>query len=338
MKFLNPGRFVLLAAATMLTSSAMAASNPFLGGWELTVPGGGPGWLGVKQEGGTLKASMLWVAGSVEPLASAKVEDGKLVVTRIHNIQRKDASGKTIKKTLKETITATVDGDRMSLASLKPKENGTGEDKATFFGKRTPPMPPAPNLSAVKFGEPVRLFNGKDLGGWRLTDPNAVNGWSAKDGLLVNNPAQEEGKPHKNYGNLRTDAEFEDFNLKLETLVQKGGNSGIYLRGIYEIQVADSYGQPPESHRIGAVYSRITPTANPAKPAGEWQTFDITLVDRHVTVVLNGKKTIDNQPIEGCTGGALWADVSRPGPIYLQGDHTAIEYRNIMLRPVLKSR
>ena len=196
-------------------------------------------------------------------------------------------------------------------------------------------MPPAPVLTKVKFGKKVKLFNGKNLEGWQLTDRNAVNAWSAKDGILVNSAAQEEGKPHKNFGNLRTDWEFSDFNLKLEARVPKGGNSGIYLRGIYEIQVADSFGQPPESHRIGAVYSRITPTSNPAKPAGEWQSYDITLVNRHVTVILNGTKIIDNQPILGCTGGALWSDVSRPGPIYLQGDHTGVEYKNIILRPVV---
>jgi hypothetical protein len=78
------------------------------------------------------------------------------------------------------------------------------------------------------------------------------------------------------------------------------------------------------------------PAGNPSKPAGEWQTFDITFVDRHLTVVLNGKKIIDNQPVAGCTGGALWSDVTRPGPIYLQGDHTSIEYRNLVLRPVVK--
>jgi hypothetical protein len=129
---------------------------------------------------------------------------------------------------------------------------------------------------------------------------------------------QEEGQPHKNYGNLRTDKEFEDFNLQVEVLINTNQNGGIYLRGIYEVQVAESYGRPPNSHGIGGVYSRITPTSNPAKPPREWQKLDITLVDRHVTVVLNEKKIIDNQPVAGCTGGALWSDVSRPGPIYLK--------------------
>ena len=115
----------------------------------------------------------------------------------------------------------------------------------------------------------------------------------------------------------------------------KEGNSGIYLRGIYEVQVFDSYGKPLDSHNMGAIYSRIKPTASAEKPAGEWQTFDITFVQRHATVVLNGVKIIDNQPVLGPTGGALWPEVDKPGPIYLQGDHTGIEYRNIVLRPVV---
>jgi len=100
--------------------------------------------------------------------------------------------------------------------------------------------------------------------------------------------------------------------------------------------VSDAFGKPPESHIIGAIYSRIAPSENPSKPAGEWQHFEITLVDRHVTVVLNGKTIIANQPLPGCTGGALWSDVQRPGPIYLQGDHTSVQYRNLVLRPVVK--
>ncbi len=104
---------------------------------------------------------------------------------------------------------------------------------------------------------------------------------------------------------------------------------------MYEVQVFDSYGKPLDPHNMGAIYSRITPTQAAEKPPGEWQALDITMVQRHVTVILNGKKIIDNQPLLGCTGGALSSDVTKPGPIYLQGDHTGIEYRNIVLRPVV---
>jgi hypothetical protein len=333
-------RFVptlLLASLCALTFPRRAAAeNAFLGNWALTLPGGQPGWLGVESSSAGIKAQMLWVAGSVFPLDSARLEDGKLVLTRIHETDSKTPEGKATKIKLTEIITATLEGHSLKLVTVAPKADGKGESRAEFSGQRLPPMPPAPDLSKVKFGEPIGLFNGANLDGWRLTDPNAANGWSAKDGILSNDQKQEEGKPHKNYGNLRTDAEFEDFSLHAETRLSKDGNSGIYLRGIYEVQIYDSFGKPLDSHNMGAIYSRITPTASAEKPAGEWQTLDITFADRHATVVLNGTRIIDNQPVLGPTGGALWPEVDRPGPIYLQGDHTGIEYRNLVLRPVVK--
>lgn len=329
-------RWIAPFVLTIIATTACAATNPWLGAWALTIPGGGAGWLGVEERGGQLQASLLWGGGSVFPLDSARIEEGKLIVTRVHTVERKDAAGKAVKTRIVETITATAVGDNLKLTSSKPRADGSGAEKAEFVGKRQPPLPPAPDLAQVKFGEAISLFNGKDLNGWKLIEPNAVNGWSAKDGLLVNDAKQEEGKPRKNYGNLRTVGDFEDFNLKLEVRVAKGGNSGVYLRGIYEVQVADTYGKALDPHNMGGIYSRITPTVAAEKPAGEWQTLDITLVDRHVTVILNGKNIVDNQPLEGCTGGALWSDVNRPGPIYLQGDHTSVEYRNLQLRPRVK--
>jgi hypothetical protein len=316
--------------------TVLAADNPFLGGWELNLPNGAAGWLGVEDAKGKLQASLLWGGGSVMPLESAKVAKGQLVLIRKHSAQRKGQNGKTTDLVTFETITATLEGDEMKLTSVKPRDKEPGKEKVDFTGRRVPPAPAAPDLSRVKFGEAIPLLNGKDLAGWRLTDPHADSGWSVKDGVLANEVHKEKGKPGKHYGNLRTDREFEDFNLTLEVRVPKGGNSGVYLRGIYEVQVVDSYGKPLDPHNMGSIYSRTSPTTSAEKPAGEWQTMDITLVNRHVTVILNGQKIIDNQPLLGCTGGALWSDVSRPGPIYLQGDHTGIEYRNIVLKPVLK--
>jgi hypothetical protein len=320
---------VLSTAVILLSGTAGAAetANPYIGHWALTIPGGGAGWLGVTENNGKLAASILWGGGSVLPVKEVKLAGDQLVVTRVNGNARRRVT---------ETITATRDGDNLKLTTVKSRPDGSTFDKAEFTGKRTPPLPPAPDLAKVKFGEPISLFNGHDLEGWELTDPNAASGWSVKDGVLINRVAQVPGQPHKNYGNLRTIREFEDFNLTAETNVPKNGNSGIYLRGIYEIQVVDSYGHPIDPHNMGAVYSRIAPTELAEKPAGEWQTFDITLVNRHVTVILNGKKIIDNQPVLGCTGGALWSDPLRPGPIYLQGDHTGANFRNIVLRPVVK--
>ena len=336
MRLLSFQLIISLFALNAALGTALAAENSYLGGWELTIPDGAAGWLGVEEADGRLQARLLWGGGSVVPVDSTKLEAGRLILTRKQPSQRKDQSGKSVTVVITETIIAQAEGDVLKLTRIKPRPDGQGEDKADFTGRREPPMPPAPDLSQVKFGEPIQLLNGKDLAGWRLTDPHADNGWSVKDGLLVNNAKQVEGKPRKHYGNLRTDREFEDFHLTLETRLAKGGNSGVYLRGIYEVQVADTHGKPLDPHNLGAIYSRIKPTVSAEKPAGEWQTMDITLVDRHVTVVLNGTRIIDNQPLQGCTGGALWSDVTRPGPIYLQGDHTSIEYRNIVLKPVLE--
>jgi hypothetical protein len=330
----------LLAANVILVlalaGNAGAQPNPFVGDWALTIPSGGAGWLGIKDEGGTLKGSILWGGGSVVPVASVKVDGDTLVVTREHRNRQRNAEGKNVNATTVETITAKLEAGELKLTTIKKKPDGTEGERGTFTGRRMPPLPPRPDLAKVKFGERIELFNGKDLAGWRLIERNAANGWSVKDGVLSNNPAQTPGQPNKHYGNLRTEKEFEDFNLKTEVSVPARGNSGIYLRGIYEVQVSDTFGRPVNSHNMAGIYSRITPTEAAEKRAGEWQTLDITLVDRHVTVILNGQKVIDNQPIMGCTGGALWSDVSRPGPIYLQGDHSGVSYRNMVLRPVLK--
>jgi hypothetical protein len=272
-------------------------------------------------------------------MSSAYVDGDTLHVTRVYDVERKDANGTMLwKDTFTETILAKVSGDILHLTQVRPRSNGKGVNRKEFTGKRIPPLPPKPKLSSAKYGKPIVLFNGTNLDGWKLTNPGQTNGWSAKDGILVNNPVQQKGKRHISYGNLRTVAEFEDFNLKLEVNVSKGENSGIYLRGIYEIQVSDTYGRNLDSHNMGGVYSRIKPRVSAEKPAGQWQTMNITLLDRHVTVELNDKVIIDNEPLLGCTGGAMWSDEFRAGPIYLQGDHTGINYRNIVLTPIINDK
>ena len=327
--------FVVLAAAALFAPSVLAADNPFLGRWALTIPGGGAGWLGIVETNGQLKGSILWGGGSVVPVTTTKVEGDTLIVTRVQQSRQKDAEGKTVVKKSTETITAKLEGDTLKLTTSTAGDDGQPRGRAAdFTGKRIPPLPPAPDLAKVKFGDPISLFNGKDLSGWK-TMGQAPSAWKVEDGILRNDAVQEAGQ-HKSYANLRTEREFEDFNITLEFRVPQDGNSGVYLRGIYEVQVANSFGRKNDPHNCGALYSRILPSENVSKPPGEWQTFDITLVDRHLTVIHNGKKTIDNQPVLGCTGGALWSDESRPGPIYLQGDHTSVDYRNIVLRPVVK--
>ncbi len=334
----------LAAAALMVAGLAAAAAaqasappDAFLGRWALTIPSGAAGWLEIRQEPGWYDGSILWGGGSVLPLSSVVIADGTLTVTRTRDVPRKNAASEVVRtQQFTETITARADGDTLHLVRVAPRDDGAGFDRAGFTGRRIPPQPPRPDLAKARFSEPVALFNGRDLTGWRLSAPKAVNRWTAAGGVLSNRPAQVEGQPHERSGNLRTEREFEDFNLTLEVRGPPKHNSGVYLRGIYEVQVLDSFGQPLDPHHMGAIYSRIAPRVAAEKPAGEWQSLDITLLDRHVTVVLNGVRIIDNQPLPGCTGGALWSDEFRPGPIFLQGDHGPVDYRHIVLRPILK--
>jgi len=321
----------VVATLCLAGSSFAEGAKDYVGRWALTLPGGGAGWLGVEEKaGGELSSSVLWGGGSVVPTAGTMFEGGALKVTRI-NKSKKD--GKELTRT--ETITAKVDGCKLALTTRTVDQDGKEVGKAEFTGKRIPDLPPKPDLSKVKFGTSIPLLNGKDLTGWVAMNPKAYNGWSIQDGCLINRVMKPDGG-HHNGTNLRTEKTFEDFNLKAEVNMSKNGNSGIYLRGIYEIQMLDSYGKPLDSHNMGALYSRITPSVSAEKPAGEWQTVDITLCDRHVTVILNGQKIIDNQPALGCTGGALTSDEFVAGPIYLQGDHTDVSYRNMVLTPIVK--
>lgn len=336
-------RFLFLIAI-LLTNAALFAGpnaseqdNGFLGMWGMDIEGGGVGWLNVHEKDGFLDGELLWIGGSVLPVADIYlVDDNTLIVTRTNEKVMKEG-GEDAGRTHVQTWTLRINrsGDKITGTMTGPAWNGNGEMVSKFTGERVPPPGPAPDLSAVKYGKPVELFNGKDLSGWKPVDPKLANGFKVVDGTLQNDPVQPEGGEHVSYGNLRTEEEFEDFNLKLEVNVPKGNNSGVYLRGLYEIQVMDSYGMPLDSHNMGAVYSRVTPSEAAEKPAGEWQELDITLVDRHITVIFNGKKIIDNQPVNGPTGGALSYDVMSPGPIYLQGDHGSVAYRNIVLTPVM---
>jgi len=207
-----------------------------------------------------------------------------------------------------------VDGDHLSGTM-----NDNAGNKLTFTANRAPLLH---RTSEPKWGSPITLFNGKDLTGWKPT--GATNQWQAVDGILTS---------PKSGSNLVTTATFTDFKLHIEFRYPKGSNSGVYLRGRYEVQVEDTAGEEPASDHLGGIYGFLTPNQDAAKPAGQWQSFDVVLVGRIVTVTLNGKTIISEQIIPGITGGALDSDEGAPGPIYLQGDHGPIEYRNIILTP-----
>ncbi|MCB0853864.1 MAG: DUF1080 domain-containing protein [Bacteroidetes bacterium] len=317
---------------------AQNKANPFMGMWTLDIEGGSVGWLEVFETQGVLDANLLWIGGSVLPVSHVYLADDEtLIVTRTYErTAYKNETGEDRKHTITFTLRAKIVDSKLKGAVTIPNWRGGGENITTFTGTLLPDVPPAPDLSKVKYGKKIELFNGKDLTGWRMINPKDANGFKAVNGELVNDPVQPKEGEHIHYGNLRTDEEFEDFNLTLEVNVPEGNNSGVYLRGMYEIQVFDSYGKELDSHNMGAVYSRIKPIVAAEKPGGSWQTLDITLCQRHITVILNGKTIIDNQPVYGPTGGAIIADVFKPGPIYLQGDHGNVSYRNIVLKQIKK--
>ena len=325
----------VLVAIFLLFAFNTKAQDPkkdFFGMWTLDIEGGSVGWLQVHNNDGFLDADLLWQGGSVLPVSNVYfVDNSTLEVTRTREINR--AADR--KHVVTQTYRIERKGDKLKGVFTEPARDGVGTIQIKFTGWKLPDVPAAPDLSKVKYGEPIQLFNGKDLTGWKLINPKQANGFKVIDGVLVNEPINPEGQ-RVNFGNLRTEQEFEDFKLTLDVNVPERSNSGVYLRGMYEIQVVDSYGKELDSHNMGGLYSRVAPTVAAEKPGGEWQTMEMILCDRHVTVVLNGKKIIDNQPAYGPTGGAMQADVFKAGPIYLQGDHGKVSYRNMVLTPILK--
>ena len=322
--------------ATAFLSFAQDSKEDFYGMWTLEIDGGGVGWLEVQNRHGFLDADLLWRGGSVVPVAHAYFKDDKnLVVTRTRELTREVPGDKERKHIVTLTFSFERKGEKLKGVMTQPAPDGMSVNTTKFEGWKLPDPGTPPNLSKIEFGDPIQLFNGENLLGWEMVNADHLNGFKVVDGILINEPVHKEGQ-EGHFGNLRTVEEYEDFNLKLEVNVPEGNNSGVYLRGMYEIQVVDSYGKELDSHNMGALYSRITPSEAAEKPAGEWQKMDITLYKRHITVNLNGINIIDNQPVYGPTGGAIIADVFKPGPIYLQGDHGKVSYRNIALTPIVE--
>ncbi|MCR9292195.1 MAG: DUF1080 domain-containing protein [bacterium] len=319
---------------TTQTAKALASESPFIGQWALQMPDGAAGWLDISMTEDRFKVE-LWTVGSPKNTQDVQFQDGRLSFVRTCAIGPAEYPGgppSGAKIPIKHR--ATVDGDSLRLVMGGPTAEEQWEERV-LVGKRMPPIPPRPDLKKIKFGDPIVLFNGRDLSGWRLTNPEQINGWKVIDGVLTNVTPKTSFEAFGRYGNLRTEEEFEDFRLTLEFNVPAGGNSGVYLRGMYEAQVVDRDSRMQGIQGVGAVFGRIEPNQNAGMPGGQWQAYELTLVDRHISVRLNGHLVIDNQPILGCTNGALSADVTQPGPIYLQGDHTAVQYRNLVLHPVI---
>jgi hypothetical protein len=211
----------------------------------------------------------------------------------------------------------------LSAGTLSGFAKGPNGTAWKWTGQRAPALK---SPAQLKWGESIILFNGNDFAGWTFDDPAKASSWVVEKGCLLNKSAGS---------NIATERRFQDFKLHAEVNCPTNANSGIYLRGRYEVQVEDDSLQEPPSHHMGAIYGFLAPVPEQPRRAGVWQTFDITLVGRFVTVVQNGQTVIDNQEIPGITGGALDSHEELPGPFYLQGDHGDIAFRNIVLTPAI---
>ena len=311
-------RIGLIAVGVMATTIAVplgygqdrSPARPFLGRWDLTLKAPDhdyPSWLELEQEGGQLKAQMVGRWGNARPLPKAALSDGQLTF-----VSPKEEEGGTVDLVFQgmlsgETLSGTV--------------NGPDGKTWHWVGVKAPALL---KTGAPAWGDPIQLFNGKDLAGWTMSAAGPPE-WSVKDGTIVSPGHGPE---------LVSNAKFQDFKLHIEFNCGADSNSGIYLRGRYEVQVETESQAEPPSHHTGGVYGFLAPSPELPRSPDVWQSFDITLVGRRVTVVQNGTTIIDKQEIPGITGGAVDSHEGAPGPIYLQGSEKGhVAFRNIVITP-----
>jgi hypothetical protein len=299
--------FVLSTKAAGVPFENMADSS-IEGRWDMTFSMSGkevPSWLEVRHSGlHTLVGRFVGPGGSARPISRVNVTNNKISFSIPPQWEQ---------DTAEITFEGAVAGSNMTGTMV------TGNGKSySWTAKRAPALR---RTKAPVWGKPVTLFNGKNLQGWHALGENQ---WVVENGVL---------RSPKSGANLVTDDSFTDFKLHIEFRYDKGSNSGVYLRGRYEVQIADSKGKEPIVDELGAVYGFLSPSEQVAKEPGTWQSYDITLIGRMVTIVANGVQIICNQEIPGITGGALDSNEGEPGPLLLQGDHGPIEYRNIVLTP-----
>jgi hypothetical protein len=310
--------YLLMPVVLLLitVSAAKAYSSPFehsdslaiQGRWDITIDVAGknfPSWLEIKHSGlRMLVGRFVGIGGSARPISRVNLVNGKMSFSIPPQWEPEDHD---------LVVEGTLQGD--SLVGSMTFSNGK---TYKWVGKRAPLQR---RKQEPVWGKPIRLFDGTNLKGWHAMGENQ---WKAESGIMRS--------PHSG-SNLVTDETFKDFKLHIEFRYPKESNSGVYLRGRYEVQVIDSKGLEPSNVLLGGIYGFIAPSEMVAKAPGEWQTYDITLVGRMVTVVANGKTIICNQEIPGITGGAIDSNEGEPGPILLQGDHGPVDYRNIIIIP-----
>lgn len=278
------------------------------GRWDITINLDGkkaPSWLEVHRSGiRTLVGEFVGRGGSARPISRVNFDNGNFSFSIPPQWEQEDSD---------LVVSGYVTGD--SLSGIMKFSNGKIYN---YTGVKAPPL----KRKTPIWGKSIRLFNGTNLNGWHATTGN--NQWILDSDFIRS--------PHGG-ANLETDKMFTDFKLHIEFRYPSGSNSGVYLRGRYEVQIEDLGGTEPEKNEFGSVYGFIAPTDRVLKPAGEWQYFDITLVGRMVTIVANGITIICNQEIPGITGGAIDSNEEEPGPILIQGDHDPIDIRNVILTP-----
>lgn len=304
--------FLLMMKASTAKANTFFADKddlpPIVGRWDITINIDGkdyPSWLEIHQSGfSTLVGEFVGIGGSARPIA--KINYNNNIITFTIPPQWEPGSNDI-------SFEASYTSD--SLLGTLTSSNGK---TYTWTAARAPLLQ---RTSEPVWQKPVTLFNGKDLSGWHTEGKNQ---WVVKDGVLS---SPQSGS------NLITDQTFNDFKLHIEFRYPAGSNSGVYLRGRYEVQIEDSHGDEPYKNVFSGIYGFIAPTEIAAKKPGEWQSYDITLIGRMVTIVANGKTVICNREIPGITGGAMNSREGEPGPLFMQGDHGPIEYRNIVITP-----
>ena len=294
------------------SAAAKTSTSPFIGRWDLTLNAPDrdwPSWIEISEEGGQLKARLTSRWGNARPLPKVEISDGTLTFVSPKAEEDSKADMVFEGKLAGKALTGTV--------------NGPDGSTWHWIGNRAPSLV---YTRAPKWGKPVQLFDGKDLNGWHPDKPGAPE-WTVQNGTIVS-----PGHGHE----LINDHKFQDFKLHLEFNCGKDANSGVYLRGRYETQIETESEAEPPSHHTGGVYGFLAPNPEQPRRPDVWQTFDITLIGRKVTVVQNGITVIDNQEIPGITGGALDSHEAMPGPIYLQGSEKGhVAFRNIVVTPAL---
>jgi hypothetical protein len=308
------GRALTLALGALVAAAVEAqtpAAPAIIGRWDLVVTGPSgsyPSWLEVWRSGHhTLVGRFVAGVGSARPIGRVEFADGVLRFAIPPQWEQDSADLR---------VEGKLEGERLTGTLTTP-----GGERHQWTATRAPDLHRA---SPPTWGAPAPLFDGKGLTGWTMRG-NGANRWSVVNGVLTNAGGGSD---------LVTTRTFDDFRLQVEFRYPQGSNSGIYLRGRYEVQIEDSPARAiPLPVDVGGVYGFLPPNEHAARPAGEWQTYDITLVGRRVTVVLNGRTVIADQVIPGPTGGALDSDEGKPGPILLQGDHGAVEFRSIVVIP-----